>query len=148
MANKHVSHLCSLVLLIAVRTRPVSSHRARLRALEAARLLQRWQAPGERALLLVPLAGLPGRRAWLLSHGRWRRHLWTNLFPLSAFHEKRHMYGAPKLLLPCLSKSPQTRPGLMHVMLHTHEVQPCLPCDLETVDRSRQGRGHEHLPGC
>ncbi len=75
VAEEHMPHLCSLVLLIAVGARPVSGHGAGLGALEAAGLLQGWQAAGECTLLRVPLAWLSGRRAWLLSHGWRRRHL-------------------------------------------------------------------------
>ncbi len=89
-----MAHLCSLVLLITVGARPVSSHRAGLRALEAAGLLQGRQATGECTLLLVPLAWLSRRRTWLLSHGWWRRHLWLKLSPLNGLKEEDTVHGA------------------------------------------------------
>ena len=88
VAIEHRTHLCSLVLLVAVGTRPVSSDRPGLGALEAARLLQGRQAPGECALLLDARAGL-GRRARLLPKGWWRRHL-----KHSILCQPRHIHGA------------------------------------------------------
>lgn len=72
--TEHGICLCGLVLLIAVGARPVSSHRAGLGALEAARLLQWRKAARECPLLLTARAWLC-RRARLLPQGWWRRHL-------------------------------------------------------------------------